>query len=339
MKRYGILIVGTGWVSTAHIKAFQQDKRTYIAAIMSRQEISAREKIRVCKLPESCRVYTDYMQALEDPNVDIVVICTPNNLHCEQAITAAEAGKHVLIEKPAALSWNDALKMEKAIAKAGVCSLVGYVLHFNSLFVTAKLMQKDFLGEIKYAETDYFHHIEEDIPCYSWNRTSEVGGSSLLAGGCHAVDAMLWFMQEDVDTVYAQSFQMRKDFEFPGTTIVFLKFKSGKIAKIGSSYDFISPYVFNLRLCGTKGTLWNDKLWAPGKIERQHDYLRLPVTLPNSADVSHHPFPQQASYFIDCIENGIEPDCSMRNALKVQEVIEAAERSAKSGQPVKLPLN
>lgn len=338
MKRYGVLIVGAGWVSEAHIRAFQKDKRAEIVAIMSRHEEKARAKIRACGLEGKCAVYTDYHKALADPRVDIVVICTPNHLHCEQAIAAAEAGKHVLIEKPAALTWEDSLRMDAAIRKAGVCSLVGYVLHFNPLFETAKSLQKDFLGEIQYAETDYFHRVEDDIPCYEWNRTAAVGGSSLLAGGCHAVDAMRWFMGEEVETVYAQSARIREDFEFPGTTIVLLRFKSGKIAKVGSSYDFISPYVFNVKLCGTKGTLWNDKLWSPGKICRQLDYVTLPVTLPNSAEVSHHPFPQQASHLLDCIERGTETNCPMSDALKTQEIIAAADLSARLGEPVRLPL-
>lgn len=337
-KQYGILIVGAGWVSEAHIRAFCKDERARIVAVMSRRAESAEEKIRICGLGDDCKVYTDLKEALADPRVDIAVICTPNHLHCEQAIMAAEAGKHLLIEKPAALTYEDALKMDAAIRKAGVRSLVGFVLHFNALFETAKNLEKDFLGEVKYAEFDYFHRVEDDIPCYHWNRTKAVGGSSLLAGGCHAVDAMRWFMQEEIESVYCMSTTIREDFEFPGTSIVLVRFKSGRIAKVGSSYDFISPYVFNVRLCGTKGTLWNDKLWAPGKIHGQLDYVTLPVTLPNSAEVSHHPFPQQASHLIDCIEKGIETSCPMSDALKTQEVIAAADLSAATGEPVRLPL-
>ena len=108
-----------------------------------------------------CKVYTDYQEGLKDPNVDIVVICTPNDMHCEQTILAAEAGKHILIEKPVALTWEDTKRMDEAVRKAGVKTLVGYVLHYNPLFVTAKKIQKDFIGELKYAETDYFHRSEE----------------------------------------------------------------------------------------------------------------------------------------------------------------------------------
>ena len=82
--------------------------------------------------------------------------------------------------------------MDEAVRKAGVKTLVGYVLHYNPLFVTAKKIQKDFIGELKYAETDYFHRVMGDIPCYQWTCKKSVGGQ-LPAGrrlprrGCHAV--------------------------------------------------------------------------------------------------------------------------------------------------------
>lgn len=338
MEPYGVLIVGAGWVSGAHIRAFEQNPHARVVAICSRRAETARQKAADFQLSD-CAVYTDVSEALRDPRVDIAVICTPNHLHCEQVLLAAEAGKHVLIEKPIALSYADALAMQAAIHKAGVRSLVGYVLHYNPLFVTAKKMQKDFIGDIRYAETDYFHRVEDDIPCYEWNRTTAVGGSSLLAGGCHAVDAMRWFMREEVVSVYAQTCRIREDFEFDGTAAVILKFANGAVGKVGSSYDFLSPYVFNVRLCGTKGTLWNDRLWSPGMIEKQQDYLQLPVLLPNSGDVSHHPFPEQAAHLIDCIRKGRETDCSIDDAVKTQEVIAAADLSAKTGKAVHLPLS
>lgn len=89
-----------------------KDPRAKIVAIQSRRSESAQAQIQANGLTD-CKIYTDYAQALADPRVDIVVICTPNDLHCEQAILAAQAGKHLLIEKPAALCWEDAQRMAK----------------------------------------------------------------------------------------------------------------------------------------------------------------------------------------------------------------------------------
>ena len=127
MKKYGVLIVGTGWVSGEHIRAFSMNPHSEVVAIVSRNTDKALAKAKEYGLV-GVNCYTDYDQALKDSRVDIVCICTPNHLHTVQTIKAAEAGKHILIEKPIALSWDDALAMKKAVDKAGVKTLVGYGL-------------------------------------------------------------------------------------------------------------------------------------------------------------------------------------------------------------------
>lgn len=337
MKIYGVLIVGTGWVSSEHIRAFEMNPHSKVVAICSRTEAKARERAAQFHL-EGVNVYTSYEAALQDPAVDIVCICTPNNLHARQTIQAAQAGKHILIEKPIALNWEDCKSMKAAVDKAGVKTLVGYVLRWNPLFVNAKKMQEQYLGRLYYAETDYFHRVTESYPCYEWTMKKEVGGSSLLAGGCHAVDAMRWFMQDEVTEVVAYSSTCRSDLEFDGTLVMLLKFKNGTMGKVGSSYDTISPYIFNLHLFGDKGSLLNNKLYSPGMIEHQRDYVMLPVETPDSGDVSHHPFPEEINHFIDCIVNNTKCIVDLNDAMKTQEIVFAADLSAATGKPVSLPL-
>lgn len=337
MKPYGVLIVGTGWVSGEHIRAFEMNPHSRVAALCSRSEEKGRAKALEYGVPEA-RIYTDYEKALADPDVDIVCICTPNHLHAQQTILAANAGKHILIEKPIALNWEDCQKMKAAVDKAGVKTLVGYVLRWNPLFLNAKKMQGEYLGRLYYAEADYFHRVTESYPCYDWTVKKDVGGSSLLAGGCHAVDAMRWFMQDDVEEVVAYSSSSRQDLEFDGTLVMLLKFKNGTMGKVGSSYDTISPYIFNLHLFGDKGSLLNDKLYSPDQIEKQRDYMHLPVETPDSGDVTHHPFPEEIDHFIDCIMNDKKTIVDLDDAMKTQEIVFAADQSAATGRPVKLPL-
>lgn len=337
-KVYGVLIVGTGWVSSEHIRAFSMNANSRVAALVSRSEEKGRARASECGVPEA-RVYTTIDEGLKDPEVDIVCICTPNHLHAEQTIKAAEAGKHILIEKPIALNWEDAKRMKAAVDKAGVKTLVGYVLHWNPLFLTAKRMREQYLGNLYYAETDYFHRVTERYPCYGWTCRKGVGGSSLLAGGCHAVDAMRQFMKSDVVEVSAYSSACRTDLEFDGTLVMLLKFANGAMAKIGSSYDTVSPYIFNLNLYGDKGTLQNNRLYSPDEIPGQTDYMTIPVTTPDSGDVTHHPFPQEIDHFIDCIMNNRETEVSLNDAMKTQEIVFAADRSAAEGRPIRLPLD
>ena len=337
MKQYGVLIVGTGWVSGEHIRAFSMNPNSKVVAIVSRDAQKGKIKAVECGVPD-VTVYTDYDEALKDERVDIVCICTPNHMHAQQTIKAAEAGKHILIEKPIALKWEDALAMKAAVDKAGVKTLVGYVLHWNPLFLTAKNLMPEYIGKLYYAETDYFHRVTENYPCYNWTCQKSVGGSSLLAGGCHAVDAMRFFMQDDVEEVTAYSSGCRDDLEFDGTLVMILKFKNGAIGKIGSSYDTISPYIFNLHLFGDKGSLLNDKIYSPQVIQGQRDYMVLPVETPDSGDVTHHPFPEEINHFMDCIVNDKESSISLNDAIKTQEIVFAADLSAATGKPVKLPL-
>ena len=337
MRKYGVLVVGTGWVSGEHIRAFSMNPNSEIVAIVSRNANKASAKSREYGLT-GVNFYTNYDQAIEDPRVDIVCICTPNHLHAEQTIKAAEAGKHILIEKPIALSWKDALSMKKAVDKSGVKTLVGYVLRWNPLFETAKKIQEKFLGRLYYAETDYFHRVTESYPCYDWTRKKTVGSSSLLAGGCHAIDAIRWFMQSEVAEVMAYSSKSRNDLEFDGTIAVLLKFANGTMGKVGSSYDAVSPYIFNVHLFGDKGTLLNNRLFSPEEIPGQRGFMEIPVTTPDSGDVSHHPFPQEINHFIDCILQDKETIVNLDDAMKTQEIIFAADLSAEIGKPIKLPL-
>lgn len=337
MKKYGVLIVGTGWVSGEHIRAFNMNPHAKVVGIVSRDENRGTAKAKQFGASEAT-IYTDYDKALENPDINIVCICTPNHLHAEQTIKAAQAGKHILIEKPIALTWADAKAMKAAVDKAGVKTLVGYVLRWNPLFVNAKKMQEQYLGRLYYAETDYFHRVTEEYPCYDWTVRKDVGGSSLLAGGCHAVDAIRWFMQDEVVEVYALSSKSRTDLEFDGTLTALLKFRNGTMGKVGSSYDTICPYIFNLHLFGDKGSLLNNKLYSPQEILEQNDYVHLPVTTPDSGDVTHHNFPEEINHFIDCIMHDKKCIVDLDDAMKTQEVVFAADLSAATGKPVQLPL-
>lgn len=337
MKTLGVLIVGTGWVSGAHIRAFRENPFTRVVGLVSRSQEKGAAKAWECGVPDAT-IYTDYGAALRSPDIDIVCICTPNHLHAEQTILAAKAGKHILIEKPVSLSWEDGKRMQAAVHKAKVKTLVGYVLRWNPLFITAKTMMEEYIGDLYYAETDYFHRVTKDSPCYDWTVRKDMGGSSLLAGGCHAVDAMRWFMQDEVTEVMAYSSKQRSDLEFDGTMVLLLKFQNGSVGKVGSSYDVIAPYIFNLHLFGHKGSLLNNKLYSPGIIAGQKDYMYLPTSAPDSEDAARQAFPQEVAHFVDCIRSDRETIVNLDDALKTQEIIFAADQSAATGKPVQLPL-
>ena len=154
MRKLGVAIQGAGWVAGEHMKAYAQNPHTEVVAICSRTRGGA--ELKLAETGVSCRVCDTYAEMLADDQVDIVSVCTPNHLHAAEAIQAAQAGKHILLEKPISLSLEDLRALRQAVCKAGVKTVVSFVLRWNPLFETIKaLLADDAVGRIFYAEVDY----------------------------------------------------------------------------------------------------------------------------------------------------------------------------------------
>src|SRR5688572_6895580 len=103
MSDFRIGIVGLGWVAGAHIQTFKSVKGAAVTAVCSRRALDEKELERQYGVP--LKAYRDLDSLLKDPSIDIVDICTPHPLHPEQAIAAARAGKHLIIEKPISIDF------------------------------------------------------------------------------------------------------------------------------------------------------------------------------------------------------------------------------------------
>ena len=136
-------------------------------------------------------LYTDFDALLADPRVDAVSICSPPNCHPEETIKAAKAGKHLLIEKAVANDPASLQAMTQAVQAAGIKTVVSFVLHWNPQFQWIKrMLQEKAIGDLFYAEVDYWHNIGPQYGQYRWNVKKDIAGSVWLSAGCHAVDAM-----------------------------------------------------------------------------------------------------------------------------------------------------
>ena len=122
MKHYRIGIVGLSWVAGAHIEAFKSVVGADIVAVCSRRELDPAALSAQHGMPLT--VYTDFAELLADDSIDIIDICTPHPLHPEQAIAAAKAGKHLIIEKPIGIDWASTVAVRDAIQEAGVQACV-----------------------------------------------------------------------------------------------------------------------------------------------------------------------------------------------------------------------
>lgn len=339
-RKLGVGVLGTGWVSGEHIKAFQQNPNTEVVGLLSRDRGRAEAKAREFGL-DHCRLYTDLDELLKDDNIQIISICTPHHLHAAQGAAAAEAGKHMVIEKPIALNLEDLRRLESAVAKSGVKSVVSFVLRWNPLFENIKAMLADqTIGRVFYSEVDYLHGIDSSYTGYHWMVQKAYGGSTMLSAGCHAVDALRWFVGVDAVEVTSYANYSRENplrYEYEPNNVSLIKFSDGTIGKVASSIECVMPYAFNILLLGDRGTIRNNQVFTnrwPG----QTSWATVPTVMPDTAEVSHHPFVGQMNHFVDCILADRESHCNVGDAVKTHEICLAAEFSAKEGKPVRLPL-
>ncbi|HIJ52941.1 MAG TPA: Gfo/Idh/MocA family oxidoreductase [Planctomycetes bacterium] len=332
MKKLGAAIIGCGWVAQEYVKAFQKDERSEVRTLVSRNRANAeryRERYNL-----QCTIETDASKMLEQKDVDIVVVCTPHNVHTEYVVAAAEAGRHVIIEKPAALTPEDVHKQREAVRKNNVKTVVGFVLHWNPLLMTIdRLIEQGVFGDIFMVEVDYLHRIWMK-PEEKWFGSRRQSGTALLTAGCHAIDALRWFARTEVEQVSAYQLKTENPIQYPGTISINVKFKDGKVGRSTTSFDVKMPYRFNIGIYGTEGTLRNDELFAPKLFPGQNNFLKIPCVLPDSGDVAHHPFEGEVSHFLDCIIEDRQPFPDLEDAAKTQAVCFAADLSAESGRPV-----
>lgn len=341
MAQMGVGIVGTGWVSGEHIRAFEVNANTKVVALCGRTKDAAKAKAAECGI--DCEVFDDYEKMLAHPNVKIASIATPPHLHKDQAVAAAQAGKHIMLEKAMATTIEDAKAIRDAIAKAKVKSVVNFVLRWNPLFEIIKAqIADDAIGEIMMGEVDYFHGIGPWYKQFAWNIKKDVGVSSLMSAGCHALDGLRWFMGGEIEEVFQYATYGKgepfKGYEYAPTTCTMLKFKDGRIGKVASCIECIQPYVFNINLVGAHGTIKNNLFYSKKKMSGQTSWATVPTILPDSGDVTHHPFVHEAAHLVDCILANTESHCNVADAYKTHEAVFAADLSGKEGKPIKLPL-
>jgi predicted dehydrogenase len=345
--RLGVAIVGLGLVAAEHIKAYMSNPKCEIVALCSRDKGRAQAIAEQLGL-KRCRAYDDLDTLLKQDDVSLVSICTPNSLHVEQGIAVAQAGKHLVMEKPIALDIEGARALERAVTEAGIKNVVCFVLHWYPRFVNqVALVKSGAIGQVFFADCEYLHgHLERYTSQWRWIWKKSMAGSTLMQGGIHAVDAMRQFMAAPAVEVTAyghkHTAQYEGDpmamYEYPPTIVGIVKFADGALAKLTSTFETSMPYQLNLRLYGTQGTIQNDRLWSEVISPRQNDWAQFPAVGADSGDPSHHPFSPMVDHIVDCVLGDRLAFPDIRDALRSHEIAFAADISAEEGRPIKLPL-
>ena len=339
-KKIRVGIVGYGWVATAHIAAINASTNAEVAAVYSSRALDSAELSR--KWGGQIAAFNDLDAMLASTDLDVVSICSYPYQHTAQALKAAKAGKHIIIEKPLAMSWKDCLAIEKAVKAAKVKTCVCFECRYSNQFMATKaLIDNGMLGELHYGEVDYYHGIGPWYGQFRWNTKKEAGGSALLTAGCHALDALLMCMGGEVASVMSASTKSRsavfKPYEYNTSSVTIVQFKNGAIGKCAAVVDCLQPYYFHAHLCGSEGSLLDNKFHSMKLKTDKSKWSELAIKMLDSGDVSDHPYTTQFQAFFDALEKGKDMALtSLDDALKTHRVIFAADESARTKKPVKL---
>jgi predicted dehydrogenase len=181
--RIGIAVIGMGWMGTQHSQSYRQisdrfpETEIVPELVVCSDEVEARAKSAQARLGFK-RYTTDWQQAINDPDVQVVHVCTPNNMHLSVALAAIRAGKHVFIEKPVGRSPEETLQIAEAAKKSGVLSFVGYNYRWAPLVQhTLNLVREGKLGKITHYRGRFFAgYASNPYSVLSWRFQSDVAG-------------------------------------------------------------------------------------------------------------------------------------------------------------------
>ena len=336
-------IIGIGWAGVRHIEAIRElGRKLTVAALVDNDAAFLDEKARELGVEKT---YTDYRDALADPAVDAVSICTPHELHCPMALEAAKAGKHILCEKPLALHVKDATKMIRTAEDGGVTL---YVAESNAYTAQAEYLRRvveseEPIGELIFAMHIWGFRMEEfRYPGRrEWLTRPEMGGTGTwMLHGIHTV-AQIRRIFGEVKTVYmrehhASSFATP---EIEGTMVGVLTLENGvPLALAQTCESKPDGDMKGYQLFGDRGAL---KAWEQGCQVFLHGAgdagsSRRARAVQPYAEQRLSPYAQEMEAFADTVSGAAVGPTTARSERRSLAVVEAGYLSAASGEPVDL---
>jgi predicted dehydrogenase len=331
-RKIGYAVVGLGHIAqTAVLPAFAHAKNSRLVALISDDE-EKREKLSR-KYRCDAYSYEQYEECLRRDDVDAVYIALPNTMHAEYTVRAAQAGAHVLCEKPMATSESDCRRMMVACDDAGVRLMIAYRLHFEPANLEAvKLVTSGRLGEARFFSSDFSYQVKPD----NIRTQAETGGGVLWDIGIYCINAARYlFRAEPIEVTgfAAQDADRRFDPGVEPGMSCLLRFGGEQLATFNVSFQAAPTATY--RLVGTRGDVCLDAAY-----EYQGE-RELVVTIEDKSRTRTFPktdqFGPELVYFSDCIVRDVEPEPSGEEGLADVRVIEALLRSAHDDHPVRLP--
>ena len=349
MKTYGFGIIGCGMISDFHSAAIADIKNGKLVAVSSRKAENSQRLVD----RYSIQAYSDYNEMLNRDDIDIVCVCTPSGAHMEPAVAAAEAGKHVIIEKPLEITLERCDAIIESCKKANVrlCAI------FNSRFSDASQLVKDTvssgrLGQLTLGDAYVKWYRSQDYyDSGDWRGTMELdGGGALMNQSIHAID-FLQYVMGPVESIQAFTDTLaHKRIDVEDVAVAALRFKNGALGVVEGTTAVYPGSLKKFEFSGTKGTIvleeediitWEFEEEEPEDAEIKKQFTEKKSGGGGASDpraINNDNHRRQMINLIQSIENNIPHLVDGREGRKAVEIILAIYQSSKAGKTVHLPL-
>lgn len=337
-----VALVGCGVIAPQHVAAFAKQKERAILAVFCDVDGTKADRARALYeqlLGESVgsRILTDYHEVLADESVDAVDLCLPHHLHPDSAIAAARAKKHILCEKPLAITLEDCDRMIAVAKEEGVVLFHGENMRLDPVVNrAAELIAQGLIGSITGLQQTYAHWQPESMNRGWRARPEQAGGGQLMDAAIHHVD-VLRLLGGEIVQVQAMTTQHRPELgpESEDTGVLNFRFAPGHLGQLFAGHATRnrggSPL---LTVFGTEGSLSLD-VFMPRK-----GLVWFPSNKEPEIIIEHHhwqeSFDAEVAHFLDVVLDGVPLRATPEEGRKNVEVILAAYESARTGRLVKL---
>jgi UDP-N-acetyl-2-amino-2-deoxyglucuronate dehydrogenase len=338
-------LLGAGNIAKIYMEAFAHIPEAEVVVICNRTEATGRalaERYGTAWEP-------DYRSVVRRDDVDAVVVATPSGVHGEQAIAAAQAGKHLLVEKPIEITLSRIDAMLDAVEKAGVVLACVFPFRFAAgVQPVREALAAGRLGRLTLADAYVKWHRPQSYYDGSWRGTLALdGGGALMNQSIHTIDLLQW-LAGPVANVFGRTATLAHTMEAEDTASAVLTFANGALGVIQGATSAWPGDPSRIELHGDRGTIaledgrivvWKLADAAPGEEERM---LNLEASGGSGAAdpmaIGYERHRRQIVDLIEAIRTGRPPAILGAEARRSVEIIRAIYRSAASGQPVDLPL-